>query len=73
MGLKATFVLPLAKRWIAGVNMDSAMADAKKANAKGIGVIVNFLGEEIKDPAEADAHTQEYLRLQQTISDEVIN
>jgi len=73
MGLKETFVLPLAKRWIAGVNMDSAMADAKKANAKGIGVIVNFLGEEIKDPAEADAHAQEYLRLQQKISDEGIS
>ena len=73
MGLKETFVLPLAKRWIAGVNVDSAMADAKKANAKGIGVCVNFLGEESKDPAEAAAPTQEYLRLQQTISDEGIN
>ena len=62
-------VLPLAKRWIAGVSMDSAVADAKAANARGIGAIVNFLGEEIRDPAEADAHTQEYLRIQQAISD----
>jgi len=73
MGLKETFVLPLAKRWIAGVNMDSAMADAKKANSKGIGAIVNFLGEEIKDTAEADAHANEYLRLQQSIADNKIN
>ena len=50
MGLKETFVLPLAKRWISGVTMDSAMADAKKANSKGIGVLVNFLGEEIRTP-----------------------
>jgi proline dehydrogenase len=73
MGLKETFVLPLAKRWIAGVDMDSAMTDAKKANSKGIGAIVNFLGEEIKDSAEADAHTNEYLKLQQAISDGKIN
>ena len=73
MGLKETFVLPLAKRWISGVTMDSAMGDAKKANSKGIGVLVNFLGEEIKDPSEADAHTTEYLRLQQTMATEGIN
>jgi len=73
LGLKETFVLPLAKRWISGVNMDSAMQDAKKANSKGIGVLVNFLGEEIKDPAEADAHAAEYLRLQQTMADNGIN
>jgi proline dehydrogenase len=69
MGLKERVVLPLARRWIAGVTMDSAIADAKGANAKGMGVIVNFLGEEIKDPAEADSHCQEYLRLQQALSD----
>ena len=73
LGLKETFVLPLAKRWISGVTMDSAIEDAKKANSKGIGVLVNFLGEEIRDPAEADAHTAEYLRLQQSISDNGIN
>ena len=73
LGLKETFVLPLAKRWISGVTLESAMEDAKKANAKGIGVLINFLGEEIKDPAEADAHTEEYLRLQQAIADNGIN
>jgi proline dehydrogenase len=69
MGLKETFVLPLARKWIAGVNQESALEDAKKANARGIGVVINFLGEEIKDPAMADASTEEYLRLQQAISD----
>jgi len=73
MGLKERVVLPLAKRWIAGVSMDSAIADAKKANSRGLGVVVNFLGEEIKDPGEADAHTSEYLRLQQAIADNGID
>ena len=33
---------------------------------------MNFLGEEIKDPAEADAHREEYLRIQEAISEENI-
>jgi proline dehydrogenase len=73
LGLKETFVLPIAKRWISGVSQESAIEDAKKANSKGIGVVVNFLGEEIKDSAEADTHATEYLRLQQAISDNGIN
>lgn len=69
MGLKERVVLPLAKRWISGVDLDSALIDAKKANSRGLGAIVNFLGEEIKDPATADAHTGEYLKLQQALAD----
>ncbi len=53
--------------------MDSAIEDATKANAKGMGAVVNFLGEEIKDSAIADAHAEEYLRLQQAIFDGGIN
>ena len=66
-------VLPVAKRWISGVAMDSALDDARKANTRGIGAVVNFLGEEIRDPATADAHTEEYFRLQQALSDGGIN
>ena len=70
MGLKELFLLRLAKRWISGVDLDSAIADAKKANARGMGAVVNFLGEEIKDPATAESHAAEYARLQQRISEE---
>lgn len=73
MGLKETFVLPVAKQWISGVAMESAVADAKKANSKGFGAVVNFLGEDIKDPSTADAHCEEYLRLQRALSDGGIN
>jgi proline dehydrogenase len=72
MGLKEVLLLRLAKHWISGVDLDSALADAKKANSKGMGVVVNFLGEEIKDPAAAESHEGEYLRLQQRISEEGI-
>ncbi len=65
-------LLRLAKHWISGIDLDSALADAKKANSKGMGVVVNFLGEEITDPAIAESHAGEYLRLQQRISEEGI-
>jgi proline dehydrogenase len=73
LGLKEFFLLRLARRWIAGVDLDSAIKDAKKANSKGLGVVVNFLGEEITDPAMADASADEYLRLQRAIADAGIN
>ncbi|MGD0477427.1 MAG: proline dehydrogenase family protein [Nitrososphaerales archaeon] len=72
MGLKELVLLRLAKRWISGVDLDSALADARKANSRGMGVVVNFLGEEIRDPATAESHTAEYLRLQQRISEDGI-
>src|SRR5579863_3280065 len=68
MGLKEVLVLRIAKRWISGVDLDSAVKDSKRANSKGLGVVVNFLGEDIKDASTADAHTAEYLRLQQAIA-----
>lgn len=73
MGLKERIVLPLARRWISGVTMDSAIEDAMKANSRGIGVVVNFLGEEIKDSATADAHADEYQRLQLALHEGGIN
>jgi proline dehydrogenase len=72
MGLKELVLLRVAKRWISGVDLDSALADAKKANSRGMGAVVNFLGEDIKDPATAESHTGEYLKLQQRISEEGI-
>lgn len=69
MGLKELTLLRLAKHWISGVDLDSALEDAKKANSRGMGVIVNFLGEEITDPATAESHAGEYLRLQQRMSE----
>ena len=73
MGFKESVVLPLAKRWIAGADLQSAIVDAKDANSRGIGAVVNFLGEDIKDKATADAHAAEYLRLQQSLSEGGIN
>ncbi|MDG6985522.1 MAG: proline dehydrogenase family protein [Nitrososphaerota archaeon] len=72
MVLKERFVLPLAKKWIAGADLKSALEDAEKANSRGAGVVVNFLGEEITDPGMADDSMAEYLRLQQALYDKGI-
>ena len=69
MGFKERVVLPLAKRWIAGVDLHSAIEDAKNANSRGIGAILNFHGEDIKDRETADAQAAEYLRVQQSLSE----
>ena len=69
MVLKERVVLPLAKKWIAGADLKSALEDARKANSRGAGVVVNFLGEEITDPGMADDSMAEYLRLQQALHD----
>jgi proline dehydrogenase len=68
LGFQELVLLRLARRWIAGVNLDSAIKDALAANKKGIGVVVNFLGEEIKDSATADAQVSEYLKLQSALA-----
>jgi proline dehydrogenase len=56
-----------AKRWIAGKDMETALAKAKEANAKGLGTILNYLGEDVKDPRVAESHHQEYVKLQRAI------
>lgn len=69
MGLKDTVLLRVASRWIAGVDIDSALEDARKANQKGFGAIINYLGEEITDQTVAEAHLQQYLRLQEAMKE----
>ncbi len=73
MGLKELLLIRVARRWIAGADLDSAVKDALAANKRGIGVVVNFLGEEIKDPATADAQMEEYLRLQGAMASNAVN
>jgi proline dehydrogenase len=73
LGLQELLLLRVAKRWIAGVDLESAIKDAIAANRKGIGAVVNFLGEEIEDPTVADAQVEQYLKLQKAISDNSVN
>jgi proline dehydrogenase len=56
-----------AKRWIAGKDMETALAKAKDANTKGLGTILNYLGEDVNDPRVAESQFEEYVKLQRAI------
>jgi proline dehydrogenase len=73
LGLQELLLLRVAKRWIAGIDIESAIKDAVAANKRGVGAVVNFLGEEIEDPAVANAQVEEYFRLQKALSENSVN
>jgi proline dehydrogenase len=58
-----------AKRWIAGKDMETALAKAKEANAKGLGAVLNYLGEDVKDPRVAESQFEEYVKLQRALGE----
>jgi len=62
-----------AKRWIAGKERGTALERAKEANGKGLGTILNFLGEDVTDPKVAESHFQEYVDLQRAINDSEVD
>ena len=69
MGFLQNMVYGAAKRWIAGRDMETALVNAKESNAKGLGAILNYLGEDLKDARVAEAHFEEYVKLQRAIGD----
>ncbi len=64
-----SFLIKLARQWIAGETLADAISCTKKSNNSGIGAIINFLGEHVKDAAEAEKNKQENLRILQAIEE----
>lgn len=62
-----------ARQWIAGETLDDAIAQARKKNGAGIGAVINFLGEHVKDEAEADKNLDENLGILRAIEEAKIN
>lgn len=58
----------VARRWIAGQNQESLTLDARRANAKGMSFMANFLGEDITLASKADSQAHEYFKLQNAIA-----
>lgn len=54
---------PLAKRYIAGADKESAIETVKRLSAFRISAAIDNLGENVTDPAEAEASVNEYLEL----------
>jgi proline dehydrogenase len=53
----------LASRFVAGEERRHAVAAAAALRARGLMATVDYLGENVADPAQARAHADEYLRL----------
>ncbi|MDT7864756.1 MAG: proline dehydrogenase family protein [Thermoproteota archaeon] len=54
---------PLVKRWIGGSSIIDAINATRYANEKGMGVILNYLGEDIKDLDKVKRNLKEYILL----------
>ncbi len=68
-----SFLIKLARQWIAGETLEDAVLRTKKSNIAGIGAIINFLGEHVKEEAEANKNIQENLRIIQAIEESKLN
>ena len=53
---------PVVRRFVAGETLAEAVAAARGLKAQGIGTVLDYLGENVTDDAQADAATEAYLR-----------
>ena len=53
-------LLPLARQWVAGNTYDEGLRRARVANDRGLGAILNFLGEHYTDRQDVEATLREY-------------
>lgn len=58
----------LASRFVAGRQAEDAIAAARRVNAQGIQAILDYLGEDVKSEAGAQAAANEYIELIQKIN-----
>jgi len=68
-----SFLIRFARQWIAGETLDNAIESTRKTNSCGLGAIINFLGEHVRDKEEAQENKNENLRILQVIKDNKIN
>lgn len=68
-----SFLIRFARHWIAGETLGEAVASAKKKNRAGFGVIINFLGEHVRDKIEAQENVDENIKLLSALEKEKVN
>ncbi len=56
-------LIRFARQWVAGETVEDALRTVREANARGIHVIVNYLGEHYREKPQVEATVREYLRL----------
>jgi len=57
------FLVRLASRWVAGVEMEDALTRAEQINGKSIGAVLNVLGEHHEERDSVETTVTEYLQL----------
>lgn len=62
MVTRGRFSRPMVERFVAGDRLEDAVAAIARLNQKGIGGILDLLGEGVKDPAGASQAAEEYRR-----------
>ena len=72
-GIGERILYPVAKRWIAGYELEDAIKAAQNANNRKIRAIVNRLGEHTPDVNRIEEYTQEYLRIAERLQKENVN
>ncbi len=60
-------LLSVARRWVAGTESIDAIERSEEANARGIGAIINNLGEHYTKVEDAQASLREYLSVLEQI------
>jgi proline dehydrogenase len=68
-----SFLIRFARQWIAGETLDDAISRTRKANNSGIGGIINFLGEHVRDEDEAKKNIEENQRILKAIEESKLN
>lgn len=68
-----SLLIRLARQWIAGETLADAISCTRRSNISGIGAIINFLGEHVKEEAEANKNIQENLRILQALEESKLN
>jgi proline dehydrogenase len=68
-----SFLIRFARQWIAGETLDDAISRTRKANNSGIGGIINFLGEHVRNEALAYENIEENQRILKAIEDSKLN
>ncbi|MGB8877893.1 MAG: hypothetical protein WCD11_16335, partial [Solirubrobacteraceae bacterium] len=59
----------LASPYVAGPTAEDAMSTARELAGRGVRSSVDFFGENVTDPVEADLVTDEYVRLAARVAD----
>jgi proline dehydrogenase len=63
----------VARRYVAGESLDDAVQTIRRLNAEGAMTTVDVLGEEVSEPAKAEAAVAEYVRLLDRIETEALD